>query len=352
MTGKQRFFGIVSLGLGLLFGIVWKTNMVQAAKTPSNNIGFSVSAQLPENQISREHSFFDFKMQSGQQQTLKVKVYNVTNRDIQIETGIHTAYTNDNGVVEYLAAMKKFDESLKYQMGKLTRLKGKSTVIIPANESRIVEAQVRIPKTDFQGVMLGGWYFKKIDDKVTSEVKGTTNIRNQYAYVVGIKYLFGLAPKPELTLAEIEPGLVNHHQSTVAELRNTAAVMIPDVTLETTVTNRSTHKTVKTVKKTGVQMAPNTAFHYGFLTGHESLKPGKYHLRMIAKNKTHHWVLEKDFTVTQAKVKQVARKSVESNGLNPLWLVGIGAIGMLIVGGLSGWLIYVIKRRRSKHKQD
>jgi len=351
MTVKQRLFVIVSLGLGLLFGTVRESMVVQAAKSTGNNVGYSVSAVLPENQITREHSFFDLKMVSGQQQTLKVRIYNVTNRDIQIETGIHTAYTNDNGVVEYLATAEQFDTSLKYQLGKLTQIKGESTVTVPANDSKIVEAQVSIPKTTFQGVMLGGWYFKRVDEKVTSEVKEAMNVHNQYAYVVGIKYSLGQAPQPKLTLSTIKPGLVNHHQSTIAELRNTTAVMIPDISLKTTVVDRSTHKTVKTVKKTNVQMVPNTTFYYGFLTGTDSLKPGSYHLRMIANNKAHRWVFEKDFTVTKAEVKQVARKSVESNSLNPLWLVVVGAIGTLIVGGLSGWLIYVIKRR-SKHKQD
>lgn len=346
MTGKQRFFGIVSLVLGLLFGIAWRSMLVQAAKTPSNNIGFSVSAQLPENQLNQANSFFDLKMQSGQQQTLKVKIYNVTNRDIQVKTGIHTAYTNDNGVVEYLTVPKKFDQSLKYQLGKITTLKSNSIVTIPANDFKVVEAQVKMPKTSFQGAMLGGWFFKKLEGKVTSEVTGSMNVRNQYAYVIGIKYSLGQAPKPALSLAKISPGLVNHHQSTIAELRNTAAVMIPDISLETTVTDRKTKKVLKTVKKSGVQMAPNSNFHYGFLTGNESLKAGDYHLRLVAKNKTHHWVFEKDFTITQAQTRLVARKSVESERLNPLWLVVIGAIGMLIAGGLIGWVVYLVKRRR------
>lgn len=347
MAVKQRFWGIVSVAVGLLFGVVCGPVQGQAAKTPSNNIGFSVSAQLPENQRNHDHSFFDLTMQSGQQQTIKVKIVNVTNRDIKIKTGINTAYTNDNGVIEYLAAPKHLDQSLKFQLGKLTKLKGKSIVTVPANGSKIVEAQIEIPKFTFNGTMLGGWFFQKIDEKVTSEVKDAMTVHNQYAYVIGLKYSFGQTPPPKLTLSQVKSGLLNHHQSTIAELRNPTAVIIPKVSLATTISNRSTGKSVKTITKNGVQFAPNSSYHYGLLTGNDSLKAGNYHLRMVAKNSAHRWVLEKDFTITKAAVKQTARKSVESHQLNSLWLVAAGAMAMLIIGGLVAWLVYLVKRRQA-----
>lgn len=346
MAVKQRFWGIVSLGIGLLFGVMCGAVQGQAVKTPSNNIGFSVSAQLPENQRNQDHSFFDLNMQSGQRQTIKVKVANVTNRDIKIKTGINTAYTNDNGVIEYLAVAKHFDQSLKFQLGKLTRLKGNTIVTIPANASKIIEAQINIPELTFNGTMLGGWFFQKIDEKVTSEVKETMTVHNQYAYVIGLKYSFGQEAKPELVLSQVRAGLANHHQGTIAELRNKTAVIIPNISLETTISNRDTGKRVKSITKSGVQMAPNSNYHYGFLTGTDSLKAGKYHLRMIAKNKAHRWVFEKDFTITNSEVKQTARQSVESHQLNPLWLVMTGAVAMLIIAGLVYWLAYLVKRRQ------
>ncbi|MFC6293698.1 DUF916 and DUF3324 domain-containing protein [Lactiplantibacillus daoliensis] len=344
MLMKTRFWGIVSFVLSLLFGLAF-AQVSRAATGPSNNIGFSVSAQLPSNQLNKDHSFFDLKMTAGQTQTLKTTIYNVTKRDMKIKTGIHTAYTNDNGVIDYVKQAKTFDPSLKYQLGRLTKLTGEKVVTVPAESSKVVEAQVKIPKTDFQGVMLGGWYFEKLDEKVTSEVQDSMNVHSQYSYVIGMKYSFGKAPNPELQLAKVGLGLKNAHQAVLSSLRNVSAVIVPNLNLETTITDKATGKVAKKEKKSNVQLAPNTVYSYPLLVGSSGLKPGDYHLQMTVKNKAHHWKFEKDFTITPAAVKKYKHQSVENSGISPIWLVLWGAIGMLIVVGLVLWFFYFLKRR-------
>ncbi len=332
---------VVIILLGVLLPI-----SVQAKTTPNNNIGFSVVAQLPDNQVDMKNSFFDLKMRSEQQQTLKVKIYNATKRDIKVKMGIHTAYTNNNGVIEYMTPATKFDSSLRYRLDKVTQIEGDSVVTVPANDSKVVMAKVQIPTTNFEGVMLGGWHFRKVEEKVTSNVKESLNIKNQYAYVIGMKYSFGKAPQPELTLTNVTSGLENYRQSIFVNLRNPSAVIIPDVKLTTVITNRATKKLVKAVKKSGVQMAPNSSYQYPILTGNTGLEAGKYHLRMVAKNKAHQWVFEKDFTITAKEAKKYARESVDTKVISPYWFVLIGAFLMLIVGGVLVWLVIVIKRRK------
>jgi len=328
----------------ILLGVLSPVS-VQAKTTPNNNIGFSVVAQLPDNQIDMKNSFFDLKMKSGQQQTLKVKIYNATKRDIKVKTGLRTAYTNNNGVIEYMTPATKFDSSLRYRLDKVTQVEGDSVVTVPANDSKVVMAKVKMPTTNFEGVMLGGWYFRKVDEKVTSNVKESLNVKNQYAYVIGMKYSFGKAPQPELTLTNVTSGLENYRQSIFVNLRNPSAVIIPDVKLTTVITNRATKKLVKSVKKSDVQMAPNSGYQYPILTGNTGLKAGKYHLRMVAKNKAHQWVFEKDFAITAKEAKKYARESVDPKVISPYWFVLIGALLMLIVGGLLAWLVIAIKKR-------
>ncbi|KLD57187.1 hypothetical protein WP50_35650 [Lactiplantibacillus plantarum] len=42
-----------------------------------------------------------------------------------------------------------------------------------------------MPKQAVNGVILGGWYFKRVANKVTGSVKGSMNIANQYSYANG-----------------------------------------------------------------------------------------------------------------------------------------------------------------------
>jgi len=84
---KKLAWGGALVAAGMSFSLT-----AQAAKTTqSNEIGFSVAAKLPKNQLHAKNSFFDLKMTPGKTQTLKTVIYNVTNRDIKVKTAIHTA---------------------------------------------------------------------------------------------------------------------------------------------------------------------------------------------------------------------------------------------------------------------
>jgi len=345
---KNLWRGLGMLGM-LVFGLSWG-QLAQAANTTKSNqtnqIDFSVSAKIPDNQINKQNSFFDLKMSKGQSETLQTRIYNVTNQDIKIQTAIHTAYTNGNGAIEYVTPAKSFDQSLTYKMSDLTKLQGAKTVTVPANSSKVVSAQVQMPDQDFNGVILGGWYFKRVDQKVTSSVKGSMNVKNQYSYVIGLKYTMGTVPAPSLKLSKVTVGMTNYHRGIFPYIRNTSAVIVPNLKMATTITNKNSGKVVKTAKKSDVQLAPNSVYRYPMLTGKTKLQAGDYHLKMVVKNSDHKWVFEKDFTITAKTAKTYNDKSVDNSGINVIWFVVFGALGMLIIVLVGLWLFFFIKKRR------
>lgn len=343
---KQLWRGLGIIG-ALLLGLQWMQVAQAASKTgQSNNIGFSVAAKIPDNQINKKNSFFDLKMTKGQSQTLQTTIYNVSNQDIKVQTAIHTAYTNESGAIEYVTPANSFDQSLQYKMTDLTTLQGAKTVTIPANSSKVVSAQVKMPDRNFNGVILGGWFFKRVDQKVTSTVKGSMNIKNQYSYVIGLKYTEGKVPAPTLKLDKVTAGMSNYHRGIFPYLRNTSAVIVPNLKTTTTITSKNTGKVVKTAKKSDVQLAPNSVYRYPMLLGKTKLQAGKYHIKMVVKNTEHRWVFEKDFTITAKAAKTYNNKSVDNSGINIMWFVAFGALGMLIIVLLGLWLFFFIKKRR------
>ncbi|BDZ31922.1 DUF916 and DUF3324 domain-containing protein [Lactiplantibacillus sp. WILCCON 0030] len=348
-TVKQLWYGL-GLVVALLLSLQWG-QVAQAATSTnkSNNIGFSVAAKIPDNQLNKKNSFFDLKMTKGQSETLQTTVYNVTNQDIKVRTAIHTAYTNENGLIEYVTPTKTFDQSLNYKMSDLTTIQGAKTITIPANSSKVVSAKVQMPNRNFNGVILGGWYFKRVDQKVTSDVKGTMNVKNQYSYVIGLKYTVGQVPTPKLKLAKVTVGMSNYHRGIFPYLRNTSVVIVPNLKMATTITSKNSGKVVKTAKKSNVQLAPNSVYRYPMLTGKTKLQAGKYHLKMVVKNSDHKWVFEKDFTITAQAAKRVNEKSVDNSGINVIWFIVFGALGMLILVLLGLWLFFFIKKRRQNN---
>ncbi|WP_318765247.1 DUF916 and DUF3324 domain-containing protein [Lactiplantibacillus carotarum] len=328
------------------------TGSAQAAKTSKssqtsqNNIGYSVSAKIPKNQIHTANTFFDLKMTKGKSQTLKTVIYNTTNRDIQVETAIHTAYTNKNGAIEYVTPAKKYDSSLKYKMSDITKITGTKTVTVPANGSKTVVAQVKMPEQSFNGVILGGWYFKRVDEKVTGSVKGAMNLKNQYSYVIGLKYSSGTIPQPTMKLGSVKAGLIDYHRGITATLRNPSAVIIPNLTSKTTLTSKNSGKVVKKLSQKNIQMAPNTSYAYPMYFGSSKLQAGKYHLHMVIKNSEHKWTFDRDFTVSSADAKKYNKTAAENKGINIWWFIILGALGMLILILLILWLFFYIRKRR------
>ncbi|WP_125580252.1 DUF916 and DUF3324 domain-containing protein [Levilactobacillus cerevisiae] len=344
----------IQLGLLLLFGVFIGGLGLESAYAASteNNIGYNVSAELPKNQINKQNSFFDLKMKSGQTETLKVRVNNISNQDITIKTAIHTAWTNSVGHIDYINPTKSFDPSLRYKMSDISRIQGKKTLTIPAGKSRVVSAVVKVPKSSFNGVILGGWYFKKVDNKVTGNVKGATNIRSEYSYVIGMKYTLGKVPVAAMSLGRVAAGLSNGHQAVFANLRNTSAVIIPNLKMDTTITNRDNNQTVKHLKQSNVQTAPNSVYKYPMLFENTTLKAGNYHLHMVVKNTDRTWVFDRNFTITKAQANKYNHESVDNQGMNIWLLIALGALAMLILILLILLIIYLIRRRRRNDEDE
>lgn len=327
-------------------------SMESHAQAASSNVGYSVSAKLPSNQINQRNSFFDLRMVSNKTQTLQVKIYNTTNEDITVKTAIHTAWTSSAGAIDYVNPAKSYDSSLRYKMSDITKLRGKKTVTIPAKGSRIVTAEVKIPRTNFNGVILGGWYFERTDSKVTGNVKGAGNLKSRYSYVIGMKYTLGQVPNPSMSLGKVGAGLSNYHRGVIANIRNTTAVIIPNLKTTTKITNRDGGKVVQNAKQENVQMAPNTTYSYPMLYGKTPLEAGHYHLHMVVKNTDHEWVFDRDFTITKAQADKYNKDSVDNTGVNIWLLVALGALGMLILVLLILLIIYLIRRKRRKDDEE
>ncbi|MCH5465296.1 DUF916 and DUF3324 domain-containing protein [Levilactobacillus tujiorum] len=350
MLGLKRIRLVWLMVIGLICGGLF--SLGDFAQAATNNVGYNVSAKLPSNQINKQNTFFDLKMNSGKTQTLQVKVFNVTNEEIKVKTAIHTAWTNSAGTIEYVNTTNSFDPSLRYKMSDITKIQGEKTLTIPAKGSKVVSATVDVPKTNFTGIILGGWYFQRVDDKVTGTVKGAGNLKSQYSYVIGMKYTVGHAANPAMSLGKVGAGLSNYHRGVIADIRNTSAVIIPNLKTTTTITNRDGGEVVQKAKQENVQMAPNTTYRYPMLYGKTALEAGHYHLHMVVKNTDHEWVFDRNFTITKAQADKYNKNSVDNQGLNIWLLVALGALGMLILVLLILLIIYLIRRKRRKDDEE
>lgn len=121
-------------GFSLALFIAMFSFFVCNNKSTAAEMNFSVKTVMPDNQIDKSKTYFNLKMNSGQQQDITVTLKNDTKKDITVEVGVNTAKTNSNGVVEYGKSSIKNDSSLKYNISDI--VKGPSSIVIPASSSK------------------------------------------------------------------------------------------------------------------------------------------------------------------------------------------------------------------------
>ena len=95
----------------------------------ASEITFSVKAILPDNQRTKETSYFDLRVAPNQTQKLQIELTNQTANDITVLASANAAITNDNGLADYSHAETKKDPSAPLLLMRLRNYQKKSNYL-------------------------------------------------------------------------------------------------------------------------------------------------------------------------------------------------------------------------------
>ncbi|EUJ29116.1 DUF916 domain-containing protein [Listeria cornellensis] len=153
-------------------------------RTEASELGFSVQAILPDNQIDPLHTYFDLMMKPNQKQAIQVAITNDKEEDIQVQVYVNTAMTNKNGIIQYSETAPKLDSSLKTPFKSIA--KTENIVTVPSKSTKNISVDIQMPQEKYDGIILGGLYFmEKKADKATGS-KDNIQITNRYSYTIGV----------------------------------------------------------------------------------------------------------------------------------------------------------------------
>ncbi|EJQ43627.1 hypothetical protein IEQ_04955 [Bacillus cereus BAG6X1-2] len=330
----------------LIVGLVWLTPFASAAE-----FNFGVHTVIPENQIDKQKSYFNLKMEPNQKQTLTIQLKNDTAEDVLIEPKIHSATTNLNGVVEYGPTKAKQDASLPYKLEEL--IKTDEEVTIPAKGSKDLHLQVTMPQKEFKGILAGGITLeeKKTSSKNKQETKEGLSIENKYAYVVGITLQENDEEvKQELKLHDVKAGQVNARNVIKATFQNPTPTYLNQFEIDAKITEKGKDKALYISEKKEMQMAPNSNFDYPISLNGEKLKPGTYTLHVKAKSNEESWVFTKHFTIKDTEAKKLNEKDVSIEEPNYVWWYIAGVLFILLAGLL--WFLLWKNKKQEKETND
>lgn len=326
----------------LMASLVWVTPLVSASE-----FNFGVYTVIPDNQIDKQKSYFNLKMEPNQKQTLTIQLKNDTANDVIIAPKIHSATTNLNGVVEYGPVKEERDPSLLYELGEL--IKTDEEITIPAKSKIDLKLHVTMPEKEFKGVLAGGITLeeKKDPSKNKKDTKDGLSIENKYAYVVGITLQENDEKvEQDLKLHDVKAGQLNARNVINAKLQNPTATYLNRFEIDAEITKKGKKEVLYTSKKSDMQVAPNSTFNYPIPLDGKELQPGTYTLHLKAASSKESWEFQKDFKIEGKEAEELNKKDVTIKEPNYTWYI----VGMLIIL-LVGVLWFLFWKRKKKNQE-
>lgn len=347
---KITIFLLVSIFLFLLMS--QRVLADNAEGNPAGAVGFTYSVDYPNNQI-QEAGYFDLLMTAGQKQTVKMKLSNPAAAEVKVLVGLNGAKTNKNGVVEFGDTEIKNDKSLKFAFEDI--VKGPDEVILAPGESKDLELEITMPKTEFDGVILGG--IRLIRDDSADQKAGVSGaqIKNKYQYIIGMTLQVNQHKVvPALVLNSVYADQFNYQNTIFINFSNSKAAMLSDMSIEVQISKQGEGQVLYETKKNGMRLTPNSFIDFPISMQGERMVAGNYSAHILVQGSDdirEEWT--KDFEITKEEADKFNTRDVglvAEKGIN--WLVIALIAGGAILGiGLIYWLLSFVKMNQKNNNK-
>lgn len=298
-----------------------------------NNL-FKVTIVPNDLQKNQEDSFFDLLVEPNDQTKLSLLITNTGKEKKKIIISPTNATTNKNGEVDYseLNAADSRDSSLKVALTDL--IDEKKEVDLKAGETQKVDFNLKIPKEEFDGVILGA-FVVYVDETGISSQPGKKNtgmtIQNKFEIrkVIQIQQTNKIII-PDLKLNDVGFNWVDNTPALTANIQNLSPTLFGGISIKATVREKNNSKLIKEYSATDIEMAPNSNFNFPIFWYNQEIREGNYSLLLNISSGSQTWDLDKVFQISKkdsTKYNELYRET--SN--NKLTWVDFLIIGLIIL---------------------
>ncbi|MFS0934714.1 DUF916 and DUF3324 domain-containing protein [Enterococcus casseliflavus] len=330
--------------IGLLFSPI--TGQAEEAA-----LGFYVTPELPESQIAGSTSYFDLNLAAGDTETLSLKLQNASSDPIQVQVTPHTAFTNVHGVVEYGKDAEEPDTSLIHSLDQLIDPSG--VIDLAGNETKTIHVPLHMPKESFEGFLAGGLRISEVKEDQETEVQEGEGvaIKNEFAYVVGVVVSNTRdAVQPDLELLDVFADQLNYRNVISATLQNFTPTFVNRLSVEAKVQRAGENDVLYEASEEGMQMAPNSHFHFPISLEGRRFQSGNYVLHLRATSGEEEWTWEKEFTIEAEEARALNRQDVMIDTSTNWWMWGTIILFMIVVF-VGIYLSMINKKSKDKEKK-
>lgn len=332
--------GIIISSLYLLFGFFI---IVDAAESTLQGSTFYKEVQHPENQITNGEAL-NLLMKPGQKQQVTVKIHNLTDEEITVQSRITGARTNGNGGLEYSPNKLKKSDTMKYDLPDLVKVPEET--IVPASGTADLVLDINMPEIEYDGIVTGGIQLMEKGKTVeTTDEKGAT-ISNKIAYVFGVTLRMNEKEViPDFDLTSVEAGLQNYRNVIFVNISNIKSMISKDLVLNAEITNKGKTDVLYEKKKTDVSMAPDSLIAFPVSLDGDRMKAGDYTAHITLSGYDNEWKWEENFTITNEEADKFNQQDpylVQERGLD--WKL----IAIIVVSVILLVIIIVIISKTTK----
>ncbi|EOL50901.1 DUF916 and DUF3324 domain-containing protein [Enterococcus caccae] len=317
-------------------------------------MAISVKPILPPNQHDPQATYYDLRMNPGQEQDLKIELINTSEKEQQVTLQVNDATTNETGDIDYSdrSNIVSRDKSLKIALKDIATTEPE--IVIPANKTITTTVHLKMPNHPFDGMILGG--IKVVSSEKIKEEQVPTNKDNQAkkTYIVAVKLTETDTPvEAKLNLVDIIYSNESNRDSLKATIQNERAVNLEDIEYVAEVYEKGSDKILKQSKVTGYRMAPNSSFTFIFDGENKELQSGTYQMHLTAKSKAtnQEWEWEKEFDVKTAKAKTVSAPSRNSEK-DHIMLYTIIFVSTFVALLLLLLILLISRKRKEKRYEE
>lgn len=315
------------------------------------NVGFSVSPVLSKSQKDKNVTYFNLEMKPSQEEDIFIKIYNSSNKKQTFETYLSFAQTNSNGIIYYKEKdITLKDETLAIPLTTVASL-DKELIEVEANETITVPIHIKMPKDEYNGIILGGINVKKVSKDVDVQ---DVSIGNEYAYVIAIMLSENSNEiLPVLNLKSVKQSKYNYRDVVAINIQNPQPMILRDIEIVANVYKKNSDKVIYTTTKKNFKMAPNCNANVIVETDTEPLETGNYKAVITAKAGDKVWEWEEGFSVDAkdlnsnmtASVDDSDTNKTESTTNNTVYIVILIVLVVILI--ILFLTLFVLKKRRN-----
>ncbi len=304
---------------------------------------FTVQAVLPESQINPKIDYFHLLVKPSERQTVKIKLFNQSDKKQRYKVRVNQATTNNNGLLVYDEPHKQRDKSNKLPISEVVKPE-QDEVEVAANSEKEVAIQVTPPTKSFEGILLGGIVVRP--KSIVKENEKNISIQNRLSYTIALilteKTETAIYGGQEVNLLNVEPKVVNGNLVIEAIFQNPSPEIIQQMMIEGSLTKKEQTKPIAKQTIKDIKFAPTSQFAYRLDLEEKELVAGKYQFQSVIKTMNGSKTTKKNVQISEKQVTEMKRALQKETNWRPS-IIG-GTLGLIII--VSGFIIY--KRKRSR----